>query len=103
MKERLSVKRTANALAVTAGIISLVCYILILITPAGTVNFFGAIFHGIDMSKIAVESVSIGNGMLGVIEAIILGWIIVLGVIEAIILGWIIGWLFAKIYNSMSA
>ena len=89
MKERLSVKRTANALAVTAGIISLVCYLLILITPAGTVNFFGAIFHGIDMSKIAVESVSIGNGMLGVIEAIILGWIM--------------GGLFAKIYNSMSA
>ena len=89
MKERLSVKRTANALAVTAGIISLVCYILILIAPVGTISFFGAIFHGIDMSKIAVESVSIGNGLLGVIEAIILGWII--------------GWLFAKIYNSMSA
>ena len=87
MTEKLNVKRTANALAVTAGIISLVCYILILIAPVGTVSFFGAIFHGIDMSKIAVESVSVGNGLLGVIEAIILGWII--------------GWLFAKIYNSM--
>ncbi|MBS3082056.1 hypothetical protein J4416_03955 [Candidatus Pacearchaeota archaeon] len=87
MTEKLNVKRTANALGVTAGIISLVCYILILIAPVGTISFFGAIFHGIDMSKIAVESVSVGNGLLGVIEAIILGWII--------------GWLFAKIYNSM--
>ncbi|MBS3083843.1 hypothetical protein J4423_03495 [Candidatus Pacearchaeota archaeon] len=87
MKERLNEKKVANTLAVTAGIISLVCYILILIVPVGTISFFGAIFHGIDLSKIAVESISIGNGLLGVVEAIILGWII--------------GWLFAKIYNSM--
>ena len=87
MKERLNEKKVANTLAVTAGIISLVCYILILIVPVGTISFFGAIFHGIDLSKIAVESISIGNGLLGVVEAIILGCII--------------GWLFAKIYNSM--
>ncbi|MEK6915483.1 MAG: DUF5676 family membrane protein [Nanoarchaeota archaeon] len=85
MTDKLSPKRTANALAVTAGIVSLVCYILILITPSGTVSLFGAIFHGIDLSQIAVEPASVGSGILGVIEVIILGWII--------------GWLFAKIYN----
>mgnify|MGYP001604630870 FL=1 len=87
MTEKLNVRRVANALAVTTGVVSLVCYILILIAPIGTVSIFGAIFHGIDISSIATQPVSVGNGLLGVIEAIILGCII--------------GWLFAKIYNSM--
>ena len=53
MTDKLSPKRTANALAITAGIVSLICYILILVAPAGTVSFFGAIFHSIDLSKIS--------------------------------------------------
>ena len=89
MVNELNPKRTANALGITAGIVSLVCYLLILIAPASTINFFGSIFHSIDLNKIAVEPVSIGVGFLGVIESIILGWII--------------GGLFAKIYNSMKA
>ncbi len=87
MVDNLSQKRVANTLAVTFGIVSLICYILILITPAGSVSLFGSIFHGIDINKIAVDSVSISNGLLGVLEAIILGWVI--------------GWLFAKVYNKM--
>ena len=87
MVDNLSPKRTANALAITVGIISLICFIFILIAPSGTVSLFGAIFHGIDMNKIAVESISIGNGLLGVLEAVVLGWVV--------------GWLFAVIYNKM--
>ena len=87
MTDKLSPKRTANALAITAGIVSLICYILILVAPAGTVSFFGAIFHSIDLSKISTEPVSIWYGLLGIIEAIVLGWII--------------GWLFARIYNKV--
>ena len=86
MSGNLSPKRMANALAITAGIVSLVCYILILIAPAGTISFFGAIFHGIDISSIT-KTISLAYGLLGVVEAIVLGWII--------------GWLFAKIYNSL--
>ena len=86
MSGNLSPKRMANALAITAGIVSLVCYILILVAPAGTISFFGAIFHGIDISSIT-KTISLAYGLLGVVEAIVLGWII--------------GWLFAKIYNSL--
>ena len=86
MSGNLSPKRIANTLAVTVGIVSLVCYILILVAPAGTISFFGAIFHGIDISSIT-KTISLAYGLLGVVEAIVLGWII--------------GWLFAKIYNSL--
>lgn len=87
MVDNLNPKRTANALAVTAGIVSLICYILILLFPSGTVRMFGAIFHGIDMNKIAMIPSSIGYGLLGIIEVIIIGWIV--------------GWLFAVIYNKL--
>lgn len=87
MVENLSPKRVANTLAVTMGVVSLACYIFILINPSWSVSFLGAIFHGIDLGKIATSQTSIGYGLLGVLEAIILGWII--------------GWLFAITYNKM--
>lgn len=84
MVEKLNAKRVANALAIVFGIVSLVCLLITLI-PGGT-WFLGLISHGIDLAKIEVTP-SIGLGIVGVIEAIVLGWII--------------GWLFAKIYNSL--
>lgn len=84
MADKLSPGRIANSLAITAGIFSLACALLILMAPTFTTNLFGAIFHGIDLSQIA-KTATIGSSILGIIEVMILGWIA--------------GWLFAVIYN----
>ena len=86
MTEKLSAKRAALSLAAVSGIISIVCALLILIVPQFTMNLFGAIFHGIDISQIT-KPITFGGAILGTVEVIILGLIV--------------GWLFAKIYNSI--
>jgi len=86
MADKLNTRRVANSLAITAGIFSLACALLILMAPAFTVNLFGAIFHGIDLSQIS-KTATLGSSILGIIEAMILGWIA--------------GWLFAVVYNKM--
>ncbi|MDO8460275.1 MAG: DUF5676 family membrane protein [Nanoarchaeota archaeon] len=84
MTEKLSAKRVSLSLAIVSGIISLICGLLIAITPQATVKLFGAIFHGIDISQIE-KSVTFGG--------------IILGTIEIIIIALIAGWLFAVTYN----
>ena len=86
MADKLNTRRVANSLAITAGIFSLACALLILMAPAFTVNLFGAIFHGIDLSQIS-KTATLGSSILGIIEAFVLGWII--------------GWFFAVVYNKM--
>ncbi|MDO8508651.1 MAG: DUF5676 family membrane protein [Nanoarchaeota archaeon] len=88
MAEKLNEKKVAFSLAIVAGIVYIVCAILVAIAPAWTVNTFGALFHGIDISQIAKESVSLGNTITGLVEIVVLALIV--------------GWLFAKIYNSMN-
>lgn len=84
MNDKLSPKRVSLSLAYVTAIVSIVCASLIAIFPLGAVNLFGSIFHGIDISKIAVA----------------LSWQnVILGTIVAIVLAFIIGWLFAVIYN----
>ncbi|MEK7062735.1 MAG: DUF5676 family membrane protein, partial [Patescibacteria group bacterium] len=68
------------------GIVYLACAILVAIAPTWTVNVLGALFHGIDISKIAMAQ-SLGRTALGLVEIIILGLVA--------------GWLYAKTYNSM--
>ena len=84
MAEKLSVKRVSMSLAVVAGIISIIFGLLILIAPQATVNLFGEIFHGIDISQIT-RPITIGGALLGTIEVMIIALIA--------------GWLFAVIYN----
>ena len=86
MAEKLNAKRVSLSLAAVAGIISIVCALLILIAPEEAIRLFGSIFHGIDISKITV-AISWGNAILGTVVAIALALAI--------------GWLFASIYNKI--
>ena len=86
MAEKLNAKRVSLSLAAVAGIISIVCALLVLVAPQATMNLFGAIFHGIDISQIT-KPLTLGSALLGTVEAIVLALIA--------------GWLFAKIYNSI--
>ncbi|MEK6840648.1 MAG: DUF5676 family membrane protein [Nanoarchaeota archaeon] len=85
MAEKISSKRVAYSLALVAGIVYLACAILVAIAPAWTVNFFGALFHGIDISQIARAPVPLASTALGFVEIIVLGYLV--------------GLLFGAIYN----
>ena len=85
MVEKLKPRATGYALAIVSGIVSIVCLLLVLIAKNFTINLFGAIFHGIDLSQIATDNITLGS--------------VILGFAEVVIIGFILGWLFAKVYN----
>ena len=86
MGDNLSPKRVSLSLATVAGIISIVCALLILIPPKATTNIFGEIFHGIDISQITKPITLVGA---------------LIGTIEVIVIALIVGWLFATVYNRL--
>lgn len=86
MAKELSPKRVSLSLAYVTAIVSIVCALLLTIAPKLTMNVFGSIFHGADISKIAV-AVTLPNAVLGTIVAAVIALII--------------GWLFAVIYNKV--
>jgi len=83
--EKLNPKKVSLSLAATSGIVSAACALLIAVAPQFTVNLFGAVFHGIDLSNIQ-KTMTISSAILGTMEVIVFALIV--------------GWLFAKIYNS---
>ncbi len=85
MAEKISSKKVAYSLALVAGIVYLVCAVLVAIAPTWTVNFFGALFHGIDISQIARTPVPLTTTILGLIEIVVLGYLV--------------GWLFGAVYS----
>jgi len=84
MAEKLNAKVVSLSLASVSGILSLLCALLIAIAPEAAVKFFGSIFHGIDIAKIAIPITPSG---------------VLIGLIAVVIVALITGWLFAVIYN----
>ena len=82
---KLNPKIVSLSLAITAGTVFLICAILFTISSEATLWFFRSMFHGIDITQIAKNSVSLGETISGLIK-IFIG-------------SWIIGWLFVSIYN----
>ncbi len=88
MADKLKPKATGYALASVAGIVSLACLLLVVIAKEFTINLFGAIFHGIELSQIAADNITIGSAVLGFVEVVVIGFIL--------------GWLYAVVYNWFS-
>lgn len=88
MMDKLNVKRTSYSLAAVVGIVYLICAILIAIAPTLTVNVFGALFHGIDITQIARTPVPLTSTILGLIEIVVMGYLI--------------GWLYGTVYNRLN-
>ena len=87
MGEKLSAKRVSLSLAITSGVFSTACALLIAIAPQFMIKFLGAIFHGIDISQIE-RTMTLSGAITGIIAAIIVALIT--------------GWLFAVIYNKFA-
>ena len=88
MTSELSVKKLSLSLAIASGIFSTTCALLIAIAPQFAIKFFGAIFHGIDISQIE-KTMTFTSAVTGIIVAIIVALIT--------------GWLFVTIYNKFNA
>ena len=84
MVEKLNAKVVSLSLATVSAILSLLCAFLIALAPEATVKFFGSIFHGMDVTRIATPITLSG---------------VITGLIAVVIVALIIGWLFAVIYN----
>jgi len=87
MVEKLNANRVGLALAGVMGILSIVCALLLVLIPGFTLNFFGNIFHGIDITQIAKTSVTFSEFLIGLIEVLIGSYLI--------------GWIFARVYNKL--
>lgn len=76
---------TANATALTVGLISLVCALGIVLLPGISMTIAQSWFHGLDIGKISGASVTPGS--------------FILGLVSAMALSWAVGYTFASIYN----
>lgn len=82
------VNATGIAAGLTLGIISIICLILVLIAPGFALSLFGSFMHGIDLSKIAITPSISGRTVLGLVVAVVGGYVI--------------GVIFAAIYNKFA-
>ena len=85
--DKLNPKVVSFSLAAVSAIISLLCALLLVLAPQMTLKFFGSIFHGIDMAKIAAPVTLSG---------------VLIGLAAIIIVAFAAGWLFAVVYNYFS-
>ena len=85
MTNALNPKIVALSLASVAGILYILCALFVAIVPQASLNFFAAIFHGIDITQIKQTDISFGSTLLGLVEIVVYSFIA--------------GWLFAAVYN----
>ncbi len=87
--EKKDINATGIALALTLGIVSILCLLLLLVAPQFALSLFGSLMHGIDLSKIAITPT--------------LGGQTILGLVVALAGGYLFGVIFAAIYNKFAA
>jgi len=85
-EDKLHIWPVTLAFSILAGIIYLVCALLVWLFPAGTVKFFSYWFHGIDLSKI-INTAPINFSAF------------LIGLLSIIIFSALAGALFAWLYN----
>lgn len=87
MAQKLSPKGTGIALASVTFIISILCFLAVLLLGDFSIKFFNLFFHGIDLSGIKTTP----NVVQGLIGTIIIT-----------VIGFVAGEVFALIYNKYS-
>ena len=78
---------TANAAAVTVGVLYVACRVLVLVVPDLFLAVTRTWFHGIDISQIAATSAAADLGSFA------------LGLVTSVAGAWAVGYLFAWSYN----
>lgn len=87
--DKLSTLRVGIALAITLAFISALCAMAFALRPEETLDFFGAVMHGLDLNAVkSTTPMSIGRVLYGVIG---------LGIV-----GFVAGVVFASVHNIVS-
>ncbi len=87
MADKLNPKVVSLSLVAVSITLSLVCALLIALAPDTSLKFFGSIFHGIDITKIAT-TINASD--------------IITGLVAISATAFASGWLFATVYNYLS-
>jgi 2TM family of unknown function (DUF5676) len=86
MMEKVNALGAGIGFAVTFALLSVLCAIAFVIAPSGTIDFFGAFMHGLDLNSVrSTAPIRLGR--------------VLYGVIGLSIIGFIAGFVFAWIYN----
>lgn len=76
---------TANALAVTVGVIYVFCAVLVTLLPDVSMAVAQSWFHGIDLARISSWNITVGS--------------FIMGLVSSVVAAWAVGYLFAYMYN----
>lgn len=76
---------TANAAGMTTAVVYVVCRVLVWLFPDWFFVVAQSWFHGMELTKLGVQSLTMGN--------------FVLGLVTATVSAWLVGYLFAIKYN----
>ncbi len=86
--EKLRPSVVGKAVAVFAGILTVICWIFVSIARDGAIWLMNVLTHALDWGSIAVKQVSFVDGIIGLVVGVALGYIL--------------GALFAYIYNKFA-
>ena len=77
MNSTINVKKFGFAVGITMALLYLGCAIVMAtVGHAGTVKFFNSLLHGLDVSSIVRMNVPLWEGVAGIVETFVLGWLI---------------------------
>lgn len=76
-----------NALAVTTAIVFVVCRVLVGLFPDASFAVAQSWFHGMAVTQISAEALTLSS--------------LILGLISSAVSAWIIGWIFMRVYKML--
>lgn len=85
MKQQFAI---ANALAVTTAVVFVVCRLLVGLFPDLSFAIAQSWFHGIELSKLSVENLTLAS--------------FVVGLVSSTITAWLVGYVFTMVYKLFS-
>src|SRR6266542_69359 len=75
--QRINIKKLGLATGSTAALLYLGCAIVMLIAGHdGSVKLANSLMHGIDISTIIMMDMPFSEGLIGIVETFIIGWLI---------------------------
>lgn len=72
----------ANVLAVTSGILWVICALFVVLLPELAYNITGWWLHGLDISPLGYWNITLGGLVMGGISLVLAGWV------SGLVFGW---------------
>ncbi len=85
MAEKLNTKKVAYATAGVFAALYVICAVAFVLAPGAVMSLANNLFHGVDLSKIADNTMTIGG--------------FVIGLVQVAVYGLLAGWIFTGVYN----